>query len=110
MSIFGPTVYARRALDILGVMFLTKFTHKPLRFFGALGGLSMAIGVLIAGFTAVQHLIDPSGGLLTRPLFLLGVLFTVLGVQIVGFGLVGEVIIFTQAKNLREYRIERIYE
>jgi len=38
------------------------------------------------------------------------VLLFLLGVQIVGFGLVGEIIIFTQAKNLREYRIERIHE
>ena len=26
------------------------------------------------------------------------------------FGLVGEIIVFTQARNVREYRIERIYE
>jgi len=38
------------------------------------------------------------------------VLFFVLGVQVIGFGLVGEIIIYTQARNLREYRIERIYE
>ena len=45
-----------------------------------------------------------------RPLLLLGVLLLVLGIQIVGFGLVGEIIIFSQARNLKEYRIERIYE
>ena len=39
-----------------------------------------------------------------------GVLLFVLGVQIVGFGLVGEIIIYTQARNVREYRIERIDE
>ena len=46
--------------------------------------------------------------------FLTGVVFFVLmgvlGAQIVGFGLVGEIIVFTQARNVREYRIERIYE
>jgi hypothetical protein len=41
---------------------------------------------------------------------LLGVLLIVLGVQVLGFGLVGEIIIFSQARNLKEYRIERIYE
>jgi hypothetical protein len=34
----------------------------------------------------------------------------VLGVQVIGFGLVGEIIIFSQARNLKEYRIERVYE
>jgi hypothetical protein len=41
---------------------------------------------------------------------LLGVLLIVLGVQVLGFGLVGEIIIFSQARNLKEYRIERVYE
>ncbi|MCP3920344.1 MAG: glycosyltransferase [bacterium] len=109
-GLFGPGVYGRRLLDVLGVVFLTKFTHKPLRFFGALGGLSMILGLLIAGGLAVQHLLNPSLELFSRPLFLLGVLFVVLGIQIVGFGLVGEIIIFTQARHVREYRIERIYE
>ena len=43
-------------------------------------------------------------------MFLLGVMLIVLGVQIIGFGLVGEIIIFSQARNLKEYRIERIYD
>lgn len=45
-----------------------------------------------------------------RTPFLVGVLLGVLGAQIVGFGLVGEIIVYTQARNVREYRIERIYE
>ncbi|HIF40918.1 MAG TPA: glycosyltransferase [Planctomycetes bacterium] len=107
----GPGVYLRRSLDILGVVFLTKFTHKPLRFFGALGGLAMLGG----GITAIVQValwiyFDDMQGLYQRPLFLLGVLGFVLGVQIVGFGLVGEIVIFTQARNVREYRIENIDE
>ena len=43
------------------------------------------------------------------PFFLVGILAGVLGAQIVGFGLV-EIIVFTQARNVREYRIERVYE
>jgi hypothetical protein len=39
----------------------------------------------------------------------LGVLLFVLGVQIIGFGLVGEIVIFTQARNIREYRIEGVW-
>jgi hypothetical protein len=107
----GPGVYMRRALDILGVVFLTKFTHKPLRFFGALGGLSMLGGGIMAIVQVVLWFtLDDMQGLYQRPLFLLGVLAFVLGVQIVGFGLVGEIVIFTQARNVREYRIEQIDE
>jgi hypothetical protein len=49
-------------------------------------------------------------GLYNRMLFIIGFLMIVLGVQIIGFGLVGEIIIYTQARNLREYRVERIWE
>ena len=110
-GIFGPGVYVRRCLDLLALMFLTKFTHKPLRFFGALGGAAMAAGGGMAAYEMVNRLLQQGeSGLYQRPLFLLGVLVFVLGVQLVGFGLVGEIIIFTQARNVREYRIERIHE
>lgn len=114
---FGAAVYARRLLDILGMVFLSKFTLRPLRFFGALGAMLIVPGALVAGVIAAQWLGVKLGlwslqdaGLWNRPLFQIAFMAIVLGVQIVGFGLVGEIIIFTQARNLREYRIERIYE
>lgn len=110
-NFFGIGVYVRRALDLLGVVFLTKFTHKPLRFFGSLGGLFAIVGGLLCGTLAVQHLVfDAEGPIISRSVFLIGLLLFVLGVQIVGFGLVAEIIIFTQARNLRQYRIERVWE
>jgi len=53
---------------------------------------------------------DENLGLYQRPMFVVGVMLSVLGLQVIGFGLVGEIVIFTQARNVREYRIERIYE
>jgi Glycosyl transferase family 2 len=106
---FGLGVYVRRFLDILAVMFLTKFTLKPLRFFGTLGGLLMLIGGGICSYLAIDKLVYHQA-IADRPLTLLGVLLVVLGVQIVGFGLVGEIIIFSQARNLKEYRVERLYD
>lgn len=113
VGVFGVGIYLRRALDVLGLMFLARFTHKPLRFFGTLGGGLMLVGGLLAGVAFTQWLTqDPPGsfGLYQSPFFLVGILLGVLGAQIVGFGLVGEIIVFTQAKNVREYRIERFYE
>lgn len=109
-GIFGLGVYVRRVIDIAAVVFLTRFTLQPLRFFGALGGLFVFMGGAISGGILVQKFLIPEAGVWNRPLFLLGVMLFVLGVQIVGFGLVGEIIIYTRASALREYRIERIYE
>ena len=106
---FGAAVYARRLLDILGMVFLSKFTLRPLRFFGALGAMLILPGGLVGAYMTLQWLLG-SEGLWGRPMFQIAFMAVILGVQIVGFGLVGEIIIFTQARNLREYRIERVYE
>jgi glycosyltransferase involved in cell wall biosynthesis len=109
-GLFGIGVYARRLLDVVGMLFLAKFTLKPLRFFGALGGLLAFLGTLVCAEILVEHFLLFHNGIYNRPLFMMGVLMIVLGVQIIGFGLVGEIIIYTQARNLREYRVERIWE
>ncbi len=109
-SLFGIGVYARRFLDVMGVVFLAHFTLKPLRFFGSLGAVFAVAGATLTTLLFFQWLLIEDAGFYSRPLFLVGVLLFVLGVQVIGFGLVGEIIIYTQASNLREYRIERIYE
>ena len=111
-GVFGAGVYMRRALDVLGLMFLARFSHKPLRFFGTLGGGLMVIGGALAMVAFAKWVAEPPGtfGLYQSAFFLVGMMLGVLGAQIVGFGLVGEIIVFTQARNVREYRIERIDE
>jgi glycosyltransferase involved in cell wall biosynthesis len=108
-GLFGLGVYARRLLDVVGMLFLAKFTLKPLRFFGTVGGLLVFLGAALCLEQGIEHLIWQAG-LYNRMLFIIGFLMIVLGVQIIGFGLVGEIIIYTQARNLREYRVERIWE
>ncbi|MCY2961673.1 MAG: glycosyltransferase [Planctomycetota bacterium] len=107
---FGPGVYVRRALDVLGVVFLSKFTLKPLRFFGTVGGVFLLLGAVLCSTMVVQGLVLGDGLNFSRPLFLVGVLSSVLGVQVIGFGLVGEIIIYTRARNVREYRVEKVWE
>ncbi len=107
---FGLGVYVRRFLDVLGVMFLTKFTLKPLRFFGSVGALCSFLGAAMLAVVIYQKLTQEDAGLYGRPVFLIAIMLLVLGVQIIGFGLVGEIIIYSQARHLREYRVERVYE
>jgi glycosyltransferase involved in cell wall biosynthesis len=106
---FGVAVYVRRLLDLMGVVFLTRFTLKPLRFFGSVGILTAALGGVILAILAWQKFFL-GAGLYNRPAFLLGLMLVMLGVQVFGFGLVGEIIIYTQARNLRGYRIEREWD
>jgi glycosyltransferase involved in cell wall biosynthesis len=105
--VYKPAVYVRRLLDLLSVIFITKFNKKPLRFFGMLGAGSTLIGLV--GLTAItlQRFIW-SVPAADRPFLLVSVLFIALGVQLVAIGLVGETIIFTHAKDIKEYRVKKI--
>ncbi|MDX1428984.1 MAG: glycosyltransferase [Rhodothermales bacterium] len=100
-------VYARRLLDLLSIFFLVKFTKKPLRFFGISGLVVFAAGTLFMGYLAYERMFE-GVALADRPTLLLAVLMVVLGVQLFAIGLIGELIIFTHARDLREYAVEEI--
>lgn len=109
---FGIGVYLRRLLDISVLLFLTRFTRKPLRFFGLAGGAIFMAGLTMCGYLLVRHfLADSEAERISRQAKLvLGVLLLVLGVQTFFIGLVAEIIIFTQGRNLKDYRIGRVAE
>jgi len=108
-SVYRPGVYLRRILDILTVFFLVKFTKKPLRFFGLIGSATFAFGGLVLLVVIFQRLfMDVS--LAGRPALLLSTLFVVLGVQLFALGLIGELIIFTHARDIKEYTIDEVLE
>jgi len=84
-----------------------KFTKKPLRFFGLIGSSTLAIGGIILLVLIIERLFL-GVSLAERPAMLLSSLLVVLGVQIFALGLIGELIIFTHAKDMKEYTIEEI--
>jgi FemAB-related protein (PEP-CTERM system-associated) len=102
---YGIGVYLRRMLDILAITFLTRFTQRPLRFFGYLGFGAIAVGAPVALWYLYERLfLDQS--LADKPAFVMSSILAAFGVQLIGFGLIGEIIIFTQAPNLRDFKIE----
>lgn len=105
--IYRPGVYLRRLLDILTLVFLFKFTKKPLRFFGLIGAGLFGAGLLISSVLAVQRILGLTA-LADRPLLILGVLLMVLGIQTGSIGLLGEMIIFTHARKTKDYNVDRI--
>jgi hypothetical protein len=80
---------------------------KPLRFFGLIGIALFGVGGIISGYLVLYKLFG-FGGIADRPLLLLGVILMVLGIQTLSIGLIGEIIIFTHARDVKEYTIEEI--
>ncbi|MGH8258782.1 MAG: glycosyltransferase, partial [Steroidobacteraceae bacterium] len=104
---YPARVYVRRALDIFTVFFLTRFTKKPLRFFGMIGAGTFGAGVLITAWLVVERLVL-GHALADRPALLLSSLLVVLGLQLLAIGLLGELIIFTHAGGAKDYKVDRI--
>jgi hypothetical protein len=107
IRVYGLGTYLRRLLDIVTIFFLAKFTSKPLRFFGLIGSTIFGTGAAITAYLGFYRLLG-FGGIAGRPLLLLGLLLMVLGVQSLSLGLLGELVIFTHARQIREAQIAEI--
>ena len=105
--LYSPGLYVRRLLDLLTIFFLIKFTKKPLRFFGLVGTTLFGLGIISSLYLIAERLLF-NVSLADRPALFLSSLLIVLGVQIIAIGLIGEIIIFTHAKDLKEYKIDKI--
>ena len=72
-----------------------------------MGTSVFVIGSILLAYLAIDRLAFDVA-LANRPLLLLSSLLIVLGIQIFAIGLVGEIIIFTHARDIKEYTIEEI--
>jgi glycosyltransferase involved in cell wall biosynthesis len=99
--------YTHRILDIFTVFFLVRFTKKPLRFFGMAGVSTFSIGLVITLVLVFQRVVF-NQPLADRPALLLSTLLVVLGLQLFAIGLLGELIIFTHARAIKDYQVDRV--
>jgi glycosyltransferase involved in cell wall biosynthesis len=107
VRVYRPSVYLRRLLDIAAFFFLAKFTERPLRFFGLVGSVFLMSGAILSLVLLIQRF--EGQGIANRPALLLAVLLVALGVQLIGLGLVGEIIVHLRAPHRRAYRVrERV--
>jgi len=104
---YPPREYIRRALDVCTVFFLVRFTKKPLRFFGMVGFTTFVAGAALVAWLAIDRLVFRHP-LADRPALLLSSLLVVLGMQLFALGLLGELIIFTHARDIKDYQIEEV--
>jgi glycosyltransferase involved in cell wall biosynthesis len=106
-SKFGARRLGRGYLDFIQVLFLTSYLRRPLRLFGAVGTLFMALGLLICSYMALLWFQGhrPIGD---RPLLTLGVLLLITGFQFISTGLVGEMLRHSSYRGGDEYAIRRV--
>lgn len=91
VSKYGASRFIRGILDLLTVVFLTKFMRRPLHLFGTLGLLFFGTGTILCLYLSFIHFAYQAQ-IGDRPLLLLGILLIVTGIQLICTGLVAELI------------------
>lgn len=89
-SKYGLERFLRGPLDLVTIMFLISFQRRPLHLFGPVGLTVGSVGFLINAYLAVLWI--QGVGIGDRPLLMLGTLLIIVGIQILIFGLLGEMI------------------
>ncbi|HIJ59413.1 MAG TPA: glycosyltransferase family 2 protein [Nitrospirae bacterium] len=108
-SKYGISRTIKVLLDLITVKFLQSFSTKPIQFFGPMGVLFGLLGFIISLYLSFEKLFlgVAIGG---RPLLLLGVLLIIVGVQFIGLGLLGEMIVrvYHESQKKPIYTIKKI--
>jgi glycosyltransferase involved in cell wall biosynthesis len=102
---FGPGRFWKGLLDLLTVLFTTRYIRQPLHLFGVWGLISFLLGLVIDVYLSIEWLLGKTA-ISNRPLFLLGIVFIIVGIQFVSIGLLGEMITKTQHTS-RGYEIRQ---
>jgi glycosyltransferase involved in cell wall biosynthesis len=105
---FGKSKYGMRRLfrglfDFITVVFLIRFTRRPLHFFGMLGLIPMMVGFLIDAYLAILWFSGETIG--NRPLLTLGTLLLMIGFQFFSIGLLAEMFSYSILSKEEEYGI-----
>ena len=89
---FGVERFVNGFLDLLTVMFISKFRKKPMHLFGLLGILSFSVGFGIAVYLIFAKLMWQAYNMTDRPLFYFGILAMIIGVQLFMTGFIAELV------------------
>lgn len=93
-SRFGVERYMRGALDLLTVVFIGRYQYRPLHLFGGVGLVLTLVGALIELYLLGVKVAGHSIG--ERPLLFLGLLLIVVGVQLLTFGLLAQMVVLNR--------------
>lgn len=108
-SKYGWDRFYKGLLDLITVLFITKYTRRPLHLFGGIGLLLAGLGFAINAYLAVLWAFFDAP-LSNRPLLLLGVLLMVLGFQTLTTGLLGEMITYKNFRRRDSYSIRELID
>jgi len=108
-SKYGARRLFRGFFDLINFKFWSDYSTRPLHFFGGIGSALLASGFFIDLYLVFLKIFYGER-LSNRPLLLLGILLMILGLQIVFFGFLAEIMIrqYYTFSNKEMYNIKEI--
>lgn len=91
-SKFGFERFLNGFLDLATIMFVGKFGKRPMHLFGSLGMLIFFIGFCILGYLAIGKFFFNFPYIADRPIFYLGILLLIVGLQLFMSGFIAELV------------------
>jgi glycosyltransferase involved in cell wall biosynthesis len=109
VSKYGLSRTIRVLLDLITVKFLSSYSTRPIQVFGSIGLVSGLVGLLITGVLGFERVFF-GVPLAERPLVWLGILLTLMGLQFITMGLLGELLVRTyhETQNKPVYRVAEV--
>ncbi len=111
VSKFGLERFVNGFLDLLSVVFITKFAKKPMHFFGIWGSLMFIFGggitlwlIGVKFYHVFKHIIGRE--ITAQPLFYIALLLVIIGVQLFLAGYLGE-LISRSSSDRNHYLVEK---
>tara|TARA_B110000444_G_scaffold233625_1_gene243304 strand:- start:5990 stop:6943 length:954 start_codon:yes stop_codon:yes gene_type:complete len=89
---FGLERFVNGFLDLLTVMFMSKFGKKPMHLFGLLGVIFFVIGFGIAAYLIFAKMFWQIYNMTDRPIFYFCILSMIIGVQLFMTGFIAELV------------------
>jgi glycosyltransferase involved in cell wall biosynthesis len=96
-SKYGLARFWRGFIDLLTVRFLMSYEHRPSHLFSGIGFTSFVVGCLMLGYLTVVKLTGHAIG--DRPLLTAGVLTVLVGLQLMLFGLLAELVVYARNRG-----------
>lgn len=103
---FGLSRFINGPLDLASIMFVGKFGKRPMHFFGTIGFMIFFLGFVMLSYLSIQKIFFDTGGIADRPAFFLGMLFTIVGVQLFIAGFLAE-LISRSSSDRNRYKISK---
>ena len=91
---FGISRFFKGFIDLITVIFTTRYIQRPLHFFGLLGVVTFIVGFTIDAYLSILWFLDKIN-LSNRPILFLGTVLIIVGVQFFSLGLIGEMLVHT---------------